>query len=74
MHFLTKWHEILSPPYACAEVGIIGIELKPNVMSQTIEHGIDHVVHLDKETAVDANTAYHPSTKGFINLPIGYYI
>jgi hypothetical protein len=30
MHFLTKREEILCPSYARAEVGIVGIELKPD--------------------------------------------
>ena len=74
MDFLTKWQEILSPPYACAEIGIVRIELEPDMMCQTVEHSIHHIVHLDEESAINADMVYHSPTEGIINPPIGHYI
>ena len=74
MHFLTKREKILCPPHACTKVGILRIELEPDVMSQTIEHSINHIVHLDKEAAVNANMVHHSPMEGFINPPIRHYI
>ena len=71
---LTKRQEILSPPYTCAEVGIIGIELEPDATGQAIEHRIHHVVDLDEQTAVNADMIHHPPTEGFIDPPIGHYV
>ena len=74
VHLLTKRQEILCPPNARTEVGIVGIELEPDSMSQTIEHRIHHVVDLDEQTAVNADMIHHSPTEGFIDPPIGHYV
>ena len=54
MDFLTERQEEFCPSLACPEVGIFGIKLEPISVSQTIEHGVNHVVQLHEEPAVNA--------------------
>lgn len=70
VHFLTKRKEIFSPPNARSEVGIVGIELKPDTTGQAVEHRIHHVVDFDEQAAVNADMVHHPPTEGLINPPI----
>ena len=72
--FLTEGHEILCPSPTRPKVGILGIELEPKMVNQAVEHRIDHVIHLYKETAVNADMIHHPPTEGFVNPPVGHYI
>ena len=74
MYFLTKRQKVFSPANASPEVGIIGIELEPDVTGQTIEHRIHHVVYLNEQATVNADMVNHPPTEGLINPPIGHYI
>ena len=67
VYFLAKRQEILFPSYACAEVGIVGIELEPDTTGQAIEHRIHHLVYLDEEAAVNTDMVHHSPMKGFIN-------
>ena len=72
--FLAKRQEILCPAYASTEVGIVGIDLEPNAMSQAIEHRIYHILQLDEEAAINANMAHQSPAEGLIDPPIGCYI
>ena len=47
MYLLAKRQEILCPSFACTEVGIVGIELEPDTMVQTIEHRIQFQLYSD---------------------------
>ena len=71
VHFLTEWPEILSPTHSSTEIGIVGIELEPDAVGKTINHGIHHIIHLGKEAAVHTDTIYHTSAEGFVDLLIG---
>lgn len=74
VYFFAKRQEILCPSYPCTKVGIVGIKLEPDVMGQAVYHGIHHIVYLDKQAAVNTDTANHPPTEGLIDLPIGHDI
>ena len=74
MDLLAKRQEILCPSSASTEVGIIGIELEPDTTGQAIEHRIHHIVNLDEQATVNADTAHHSPTEGFINPPIGHHV
>jgi hypothetical protein len=74
MRLLTERHEIFTPPHSCAEICIIGIKLKLYPVSQAIQHGINHVVHFDKQTAIHTNAAHHSSAARFIKFTIGIQI
>ncbi len=74
MYFLAKRQEILCPSSTRTEVGILGIELEPEMVNQAVEHRIHHVVHLDEQATVNADMVHHSPTEGFINPPIGHYV
>lgn len=74
MDLLTKRKEELCPTCIGTEVGIVGINLEPDAMTQTIEHRIHHILYLNEETTVDTDMIYHFPSEGFINLAIGFCI
>jgi hypothetical protein len=74
VHFLTKRKEIFSPPNARSEVGIVGIELKPDTTGQAVEHRIHHVVDFDEQAAVNADMIYKNPSERLIYLPIIIYL
>ena len=60
MHLFAEGQEVLCPPDAGAEIGVLRIYLEPDAVCQAIKHGIHHIVHLHKEPAIHAYTIYHP--------------
>jgi hypothetical protein len=74
MRLLTERHEIFTPPYSRTEIRIIGIHLKLYPMGQTVQHGVNHVIHFDKQPAVHTNPAHHSSAARFIKFTIGIQI
>ena len=71
MDFLAERQKVFIPTHASAEIGILGIELKLDVMSQAIEHGIHHIIHFDEEAAVYPDAVDHAAGEGFVDLLIG---
>jgi hypothetical protein len=66
MDFLTERLEVFCPSLACPEVGIFRIKLEPIPFSQTIKHGVNHVVQLNKEPAVNAKMKDKSLVKGLV--------
>ena len=70
MYLLTEWSEVFCPSFARSVVGIFGIELEPITFCKAIEHGVDHIVHLNEEATINARMVYQPLPERIVDLLI----
>ena len=72
INLLAERLEVFRPPDACAKVRVCGIYLKLYPTTQTIDHRIQHIVQLDKETILFTDMIHEPTTERLIYLLIAF--